>query len=105
MSERWSEGLAAQEKDDVDVAPGGVGVRAHLMGAPDQVRGHLPVTDRREREVEGDGELVPPVADGEQAHRRVDRDVTGLEPAAAGDAAEGTFEARGVADREQFLRV
>ena len=45
VASRESDGLTAEEQVHVDVAPGGVGVRADLVGSPDKLRGHIPVTD------------------------------------------------------------
>jgi hypothetical protein len=59
----------------------------------------------RQRDVESDGECDASVAGWKQAHRRVDPDLTGIQVTAPSDGGDGTFETRGVPDREQLLRT
>src|ERR1700730_3329874 len=62
----------------VDVAPGGIGVRAHLVGGGNDPRRLLRVLNLREAHVELYGELEAALLGGEQAHPAVDRDITYL---------------------------
>src|SRR4051794_1170451 len=90
---------------DVDVAVRGVRVRADVVRGLDQRDRLLGVLDRRQRHVELDGEHEPAVVGRDEADLRVDGDVAGLDPLAAGDGPQGALEARRVADGEQLLGV
>jgi hypothetical protein len=59
-----SDRITVKQKVDVDVASGGIEVRADLIGLPDQLRGGHPIAHRRQRHIERDGEFEPPPSAG-----------------------------------------
>src|SRR5438270_4027479 len=67
--------LAVHGQRHVDVAPGGIGVRAHLMGGSNDPRRLLRVLNLRQGYVELHGELETTLPGGQQAHPAVDRDI------------------------------
>src|SRR4029077_13263782 len=62
----------------VDVAPGGIGIRAHLMGGGNDPRRLLRVLNLRQAHIELYGELEATLLGGKQAHPAVDRDIAYL---------------------------
>ena len=62
----------------VDVAPGGIRVRAHLMGGSNEPRRLLRVLNLRLGDVELHGERETALLGGQQAHPAVDRDIAHL---------------------------
>src|SRR6266702_1628550 len=89
----------------VDVALGGIGIRAHLMGGRDDPRRLLRVLNLRQGHIELDGDLETALLGGEQAHPAVDRDIAYLGAFTTADHAQGTLEAGRVAHREELFRV
>jgi hypothetical protein len=75
------------------------------MGFSDELGGRLPVVNRRNRHIEHHGEPEAPVSGGKQAHLRVDRHLARIDVSTAGNDAESAFEARGISDGEELLRV
>src|SRR3984893_5840597 len=88
----------------VDVAPGGIGIRAHLVGGSNEPRRLLRVLNLRQGHIELDGDLEPALLGRKQAHPAVDRDITYLGAFTTADHAQGTLEAGRVAHREEMFR-
>src|SRR5580704_3258470 len=89
----------------VDVAPGGIGIRAHLVGGSNDPRRLLRVLNLRQGYVELHGELETTLLGGQQAHPAVDRDIAHLGAYTTADHAQGTLEAGRVAHGEKLFRV
>src|SRR5690349_1886215 len=85
--------LAVHGQRYVDVAPGGIGVRAHLMGGGNDPRRLLRVLNLRQGYVERHGQGKTALLGGQQADPAVDRDVAHLGAFPTADHAQGTFEA------------
>src|ERR1022692_3734142 len=89
----------------VDVAAGGIGVRAHLMGGCNDPRRLLRVLNLRQGYVEFHGELETTLPGRQQAHPAVDRDIAHLGAFTTADHAQGALEAGRVAHGEELFRV
>src|SRR6266581_5624136 len=96
---------AVHRQRHVDVAPGGIGVRAHLMGGSNDPRRLLRILNPRQGYVELHGELETTLLGGQQAHTAVDRDITHLGALTTADHAQGTLEAGRIAHSEELFRV
>src|ERR1700680_3153591 len=97
--------LAVGGQRDVDVTARGVGVRANLVGCPDQLDRLGGVVDRGEPDVECDSDLEAPLLGREQRYLGVDRDIGGVLLCTTGHDSEGTLEAGCVSDRKELLRI
>src|SRR4029077_13175077 len=96
---------AVYRQPHVDVAPGGIGIRAYLMGGGNDPRRLFRVLNLRQGHIELYGELETALLGGKQAHPAVDRDITYLGAFTTADHAQSTLEAGRVARREELFRV
>src|SRR3954451_14074770 len=96
---------AVDAQADVDVASGRVRVRAHLVGATDDLLGQLVVADLRQRDVELHAEPQRALLGWRHRDAAVDRHVADLGALAAAHHADRALEAGREADREQLLGV
>src|ERR1035437_9328244 len=94
--------LAVGGERYLDVAPGGVGVRANLVSGGDQLGGLVGILDPGQGDVERHGELEAALLGGVQADAAVDRDLAGVDALTACHDPQRALEAGGVANREQL---
>ena len=104
-ADRSADVVAVRRQGDVNVAPSGVGIGAHLVRSGDNPRCLVRIGNLRQRDIEPDGDCERPVICGDKADRAVDRRVTYLHALAATHDAQRTFEARRIAYGEELLRV
>src|SRR4029077_1980099 len=98
-------GVTVGGQRDVHGAPGGVGVRAHLVRCGDEPRRLLAIADLWQGHVELHREDETTLRGGQQAHPAVDRDITHLGALAAADHAQSALEAGRIAHSEQLFGV
>src|SRR6266567_6042512 len=96
---------AVYSQPHVDVAPGGVGIRAHLMCGSNDPRRLLRVLNLRQGHIELYGELEATLLGGKQAHPAVDRDITYLGAFTTAYHAQSTLKAGRIAHSEELFRV
>src|ERR1700749_2073732 len=100
-----ADAAAVYRQPYVDVAPGGIGIRAYLMCAGNDPRRLLRVLNLRQGHIELYGDLEATLLGGKQAHPAVDRDITYLGAFTTADHAQSTLEAGRVAHREERFGV
>lgn len=89
----------------VDVAPGGVRVRTHMMCGSDDPRCLLGVLHLRQGHMELHGKLETTLLGGKKAHTTIDRSVARLDAFATTHHAECTLEAGGITHCEELFGV
>src|SRR6266480_7260591 len=100
-----ADGVTVGGQRDVDVAPGGVGVRAYLVRGGDEPRRLPAIADLRQGHVELHREDETTLRGGQQAHPAVDRDITHLGALAAAHYAQSALETGRIAHSEELFGV
>src|SRR5437870_7259473 len=97
--------VAVDSQRNVDVAPGGIRVRTHLMRGGNDSRRLLSVLNLRQCYIEFHGKLETTIFGGKQAHPAVDRDVAHFDALTTADHAQSTLKTRRISHGEELFGV